>query len=749
MKTAQILTVMLLAALSGKAQVTEVVDFSGKGIAGAHVISAGAGETRYGVTDEAGRYTPDRNFPAELIKVSAVGYEAASLRPADGRDTVRIVLERSVTGLDEVVITAQYAPKRRADAVQKMRVIGAEEITARGAVNVTDVLRQELNFRISNDNILGAGLTMMGISGENVKILINGVPVIGRLDGNIDLNQLNVNEIEQIEITEGPLAVNYGTNALAGTINIITKRPEQNSIGASAEAFTESSGHYNLGAAANAGRKNSSLRLSAGRNFFDGWHPGDSPLWHRRSGLADITRFQQWNPREQVFGRAAYRISGDNEARKGKERYLEIGTEIFREEIINRGRPDAPYGERAFDDTYRTARSDVNLKYQSPLGERARVHIIAAFNDFQRIKNTYVTDLTGVSSTLTDVASLNDTSRFQTAMSRGSVIRDFGSALQVQAGYEVEIEYADGERIDDPTGRMENYAAFATAEWQPAERITLKPGLRATVNSRYDAPLVPSLNTLWKLNERQRIRASYARGFRAPGLKELSFYFVDINHNIIGNPDLDAEDSHHYSIGFEQHTARNSPWGYGISAFYNDITNLITLAAVNETEYSYVNIGEQQTGGLQGQVNYAAGGFDVQVGALYTAISNRLGARADVPGFIYTPEANANLRYTSPSGKWTASVFYKYNGARNFFLLAGDEVRESVLAAFHTADLSAERRFWDGRLSLQAGSKNLFNLENIMAGAGGGVHGGGGMMAVGTGRTYFLRLAVNFEKQTR
>ena len=64
------------------------------------------------------------------------------------------------------------------------------------------------------------------MSGENVKIMIDGVPVIGRQNGNLDLSQLNLLGIEHVEIIEGPLSVNYGNNALVGTINLIASACE-------------------------------------------------------------------------------------------------------------------------------------------------------------------------------------------------------------------------------------------------------------------------------------------------------------------------------------------------------------------------------------------------------------------------------------------------------------------------------------------------------------------------------------------
>ncbi|MEL6132646.1 MAG: TonB-dependent receptor plug domain-containing protein, partial [Bacteroidota bacterium] len=124
--------------------------------------------------------------------------------------------------VDSVVITGQYTPQSLDQAIHPIRTISAEKIERMAAVNLGDVLENELNIRLSQDNILGQSLSIQGLSGENVKILIDGVPVIGRQNGNIDLGQLNLLGIERIEVVEGPLSVNYGTQALAGTINLIT-----------------------------------------------------------------------------------------------------------------------------------------------------------------------------------------------------------------------------------------------------------------------------------------------------------------------------------------------------------------------------------------------------------------------------------------------------------------------------------------------------------------------------------------------
>ncbi|MEM6379407.1 MAG: TonB-dependent receptor plug domain-containing protein, partial [Bacteroidota bacterium] len=129
--------------------------------------------------------------------------------------------------IPEVVVTAQYAPTDSRNAVQNIRTIKRLAIEQQGANNLEQLLQQDVNIRIRQDLLLGSSMSLLGIGGENIKIMIDGVPVVGRLDGNIDISQINLNNIERIEIVEGPMAVSYGTDALGGVINLITKKSQR------------------------------------------------------------------------------------------------------------------------------------------------------------------------------------------------------------------------------------------------------------------------------------------------------------------------------------------------------------------------------------------------------------------------------------------------------------------------------------------------------------------------------------------
>src|SRR6187455_846738 len=116
--------------------------------------------------------------------------------------------------LEEVVITGQYKPQSLKNSVYQVRVIKNEKIRLSGAVNVQQVLNSQLGFRFSNDNTIGTtDIQLNGMNGRNVKILLDGVPMVDRGDTRESLNQVDINTIERIEIVEGPMSVSYGSDA--------------------------------------------------------------------------------------------------------------------------------------------------------------------------------------------------------------------------------------------------------------------------------------------------------------------------------------------------------------------------------------------------------------------------------------------------------------------------------------------------------------------------------------------------------
>ena len=102
------------------------------------------------------------------------------------------------------MVTGQLNPTAKNNAIQDIIIINNKTIKSNLFNNLGDLLKYQSNFTLSNDNILGSSILMQGVSGQNVKILIDGIPVIGRLNGNIDVSQINLSNIDKIEIIKGP-----------------------------------------------------------------------------------------------------------------------------------------------------------------------------------------------------------------------------------------------------------------------------------------------------------------------------------------------------------------------------------------------------------------------------------------------------------------------------------------------------------------------------------------------------------------
>ena len=150
--------------------------------------------------------------------------------------------------VEEVVVTAQFSPKKLDQSIYKVKVIDNSIVEKKGATNLSELISNELNFSPVRDAALGSSVRIQGLGGEHVKILVDGVPMVGRQNGILDLSQINVSSIDHIEIVEGPMSVVYGSNAMAGVINIITKENHRQSLTAGVEGYYETVGVYDFDA---------------------------------------------------------------------------------------------------------------------------------------------------------------------------------------------------------------------------------------------------------------------------------------------------------------------------------------------------------------------------------------------------------------------------------------------------------------------------------------------------------------------
>ncbi|MEN8927234.1 MAG: TonB-dependent receptor, partial [Flavobacteriales bacterium] len=662
-------------------------------------------------TNGEGEIIIDNNWKKVKVKLKHLSYQTKSAFVSKTNNVITLYLDD--IGLTTFVVTGQYSESSVDESVHKVKVIDSKRIAAQGAVNLQELMEQEMNVRVSQDQFLGASMSVQGLSGENVKILIDGVPVVGRLNGNVDLSQINLTNIERVEIIEGPLSVNYGTNALAGTINLITKKNKKK-FTAAANAYYETIGQYNVDGSVNFANKKHSLAINGGRNFFGGY------------SSQDTSRVEQWKPKEQWFGGLKYNTTI-------KKVNLQATTDFFREKLEARGEPRNPYQETAFDDYYTTLRSSSGLNLDFKANKNATVNILGGYNYFQRIKNRYLKDLVNIKYTEVEGGNAQDTIQFDLIFSRGtySFAKD-SSKLNYQFGYDINLESNKGKRIGEGEQRIGDYAVFGSVEYSPNNKLVIRPGLRYSYNTAYETPLVPSLNVKYQWTKHLTTRFSYGRGFRAPSLKELHFLFVDINHNVKGNELLQAESSNNlmFQMGYKRGIKRGV-YNFELSGFYNAIDNQISLVLVDQVTqlYTYNNIGKFYSQGVNFNSGFRYKTYKTNIGASLVGRYNiESEANPELERFFYTPELQASFGYEVEEWQTVFNLFYKYSGrVLGYYESELDGVVQYELQGFNMMDVSVVKYFYNKKLTVTLGAKNLFDVGTLQTNQaiGGGVHSAG------------------------
>ncbi len=656
--------------------------------------------------------------------------------------------------LDNVVVTAQYAPTDVRQAVHDIKVINQETITRRGAQNLEQLLQQEVNLRISQDLVLGSSLNILGISGQNVKILIDGVPMIGRQGGDIDLGQINLQDIERVEIVEGPLSVSYGTDALGGVINLITKKGQNGKVAFSQTTLIESRGENSYsGSIGWQPVQGLQLKFQGGYDHFDGYSE-------------DTLRSVLWNPKKQVYGtgRIAYWI---NQRQK-----LQYDVRYFDEDVTNLGNLRRPtFNPYAFDDFYNTIRFDHSLTLEGNFTDQLYGQTILAYNSWDRESRSVRTDLTDNTEEILE--GQQDTSLFTSWTLRSTLATQYASQWNFQLGFDGRYDQGTGQRIldtlsgDPNTAVLGDFALFGSARYQPLEKLQLEASLRYAYNTRYNAPLSPALHVRYAIDPEWTLRFSYANGFRSPDLKELFFNFIDINHYIVGNPDLSAETANNFQLSFnylKRSTDHQVEWQTRL--FYNHINNRISLFEFIETEdgfepatdtstlrFSYFNQAEYKTQGVSTKFSYSTP--QLRISSALSIIGYYQPAHetfAEVDPFTYALELSNEINYHLEELNVDVSLFMRTNDKLIQFIPTLDEDGNSIVVqrqqdGFTMIDLSATKPIWNDKINITVGIKNLLNIQqtNLAGGGTGGAHSGSSTsVPIGPGRNYFVRAHFQF-----
>ncbi|RDC58582.1 TonB-dependent receptor [Pedobacter chinensis] len=662
--------------------------------------------------------------------------------------------------LKDVVVTGQYGPQTLRNSVYNVRTISAERIRLRGAVNVQQVLNTELGFRFSNDLTLGTtDVSLMGMTGRNIKILLDGVPMVDRSDTRESLGQIDINTIDRIEIVEGPMSVVYGTDALAGVINIITKnagksllnvtaRVQEETAGEEYKAFSNKGNHIqNVGVSWQ--NNGWSAMIGTTHNDFAGWNIKPSTT-SRDIVDQDLASGNRWKPKEQWLAntKIGYRNENFN---------IWYRLDGLQEEIISRGGMN-PLNYIAEWQTYKTLRYTNQLQSEWRLHPSLQLTAIAGYSDLKRLTRTINHNFSTGVDVLSTEQGKQDTAKFNSTIFRTTLQYQLSSKVSFQPGFEYNRDAASGQRIKG-SPVINDYAFFISSEIKPINGINIRPGLRFIKNSIYPAPpIIPSLNTKFGLSENFDLRLAYARGFRSPALRELYYDFVDASHNIIGNPNLKAEESNSFngSLTWAGLNINSLQIRSTFAAFYNLFKNRITFAQSTQdaTMTTLFNVLRYKTTGFTLDNTIIYKNLNATIGASYIGRYNdQLEHNPDlaIPEFAWSPEITATILYNFTKVKGNISLFYKYSGKVPSYQNSGTSAADYRLVEigdFSLADLMLNKSIYN-YFTINAGVKNIFNvtqLSNTSTASGGAHSTGGGTVPYSYGRSYVLGMTFNWNK---
>jgi outer membrane receptor for ferrienterochelin and colicins len=384
----------------------------------------------------------------------------------------------------------------------------------------------------------------------------------------------------------------------------------------------------------------------------------------------------------------------------------------------------------------------------APLG---RYNGVVSFSDYHRVKSQYAHNLSTGEKPLSTVEGAQDTSWFNTWIFRGSFVNGTKSdRLSWELGYDINLDQTGGGRIKEGISRsIQDYALYASAEIIPVSELKIRPGLRWAYNSVFKAPLVPSVNVKWQIAETTDLRFSYGKGFRAPTLRELYFEFVDSNHRVFGNENLEPEYGDHLDFSytllrqFRSHLRGQSD----LDIFYNSIRDQITYgqSVSDPTSITYINVDRFKSWGANVGQKLLWPSLTAQIGVGFISRFNQLSDSLDLARWEYSPEVLTRIIYIWNQPKLQFSLFYKYTGKLPQYILQPNDQGElepflGKIDDYHWMDFTVRKDLWR-HFAITAGIKNIFDVKNISATASTGGHSSGDGLAIGYGRSFLIRLS--------
>jgi len=585
-----------------------------------------------------------------------------------------------------IVVTTGTRTQRDATTVPvATQVITREEIVASGSETVAEALEESGASIQIGSGIGGSSLSLRGLGAEQVLITIDGQRVTGRIGGTLDLSRFTVENVERIEVVLGSGSVLYGSDALGGVINIVTRRAEPGVQAQARVSYGSRNTFDSSGRVAGGGRRYG-LSAHGGYHRSDGWDADPSDIATTGDALG------QWN-----VGAGAWLLATS-------ALRLSLNADYLRRDTRGIGLT----GSGAIIDRRNlTETLDGGLSSEWT-GADSRLRVDLHYNLF---RDQFQEDQRG-----DDALDRYQPTRDQL----GQIVVQYDQLIGkhvLTSGADLQLEWLVTDRIQvgegGPDGaQRQRVALFVQDEWTPTltPRVAILPAARIDYDSRFGLYPTGRLALLVAPTETFSLRAAYGRGYRAPSFREMFLAFSNpgVGYRVRGNPELRPEQAWTLDLGATWRPIEALSLGLGV--FDNQLRDLMTVDLVAEggvgtlDEYSYINIGAAYTRGVEASAELEfARWFEVHGSYTYMRAQNLLDD-LPLPGRA-AHQGTFSFQFHHPRWGTRAMLRARVQGRRPQAVTT-DSI--DYAAAYATADLRVSQSFLR-YFSAHLGVENLFD----------------------------------------
>lgn len=668
-----------------------------------------------------------------------------------------------VEKLEGVVVTATRTYRQLSSLPLPVTLISKEQIQRTGVTRLDEILEEQTGILITPDATIGGGegVQIQGISSDYVLVLIDGVPVVGRSSGNLDLSRLAIGNIEQVEVVKGPSSSLFGSEALGGVINIITRPASDRKI--SGQLSHRSAEFNNQNTSLSFGQK---VGGGLGYSFFFDRLSTDGFDLTPDSEAQTVSPFFNYTFNARVHARLSSNLDGFASGRYFVQEFdIQPSTSMERD-------------------------GNYHLRLDHNPSEKTQIQYELYYTHYQ-------TDEQSVDPVDQQVLIEND---FNQSLLRPELRFNHsfstGNTLTLGMGYNHET--LDRSLFANEVVFDSQYV-FAQYDFRPWNKVNVIAGARFDRHSEYNSQFSPKASMRFSLSEDLALKASVGSGFKAPDFRQLYLDFTNVSgggYSVFGKEveavgiqrlldlgqvaalqvdptdlgqPLDAESSVGYNVAL---VVRRPEWSFEINAFRNDFRNLIdTRILASKTNgqnvFGYINRDQVYTQGVEADVhlrpsanlNLSAGyqllyAYDkakieaVEQGEVFARDPRTLQtvavSRQEYFGLENRSRHTLNFKvfYEIPRWKADANLRVVYRSRFGLTDVNGNDVLDdfddAFIEGYALVNVAVGKTFLK-KYKLQAGVNNLLNFRGVNP-----LGAPGNRLLVNPGMQWFTRLHINF-----